>query len=308
MSFIYFACFILISVGIILALNLTPEQLRNDISALINREKTLRDRSLSVRGKKKTRRFVLELRKIKTALEETGKEKQFSVACMTSIFLMIGGSIIAIVMSNPFLIPVLALAFGIIPFVYLKRTIDIYDNHIKEELETALSIITTSYVRNDNIINAVSENIAYLKPPVRGIFEGFLAETTNITPDIRITIAHLKEKISETIFEEWCETLLACQNDRTLKDTLMPIVSKLTDVRLVNNSLKTMLAEARREYYMMVIMVLANIPLLYFLNKDWYSALMFTTFGKLVLAICGFVIIFTAIRMNSITKPIEYKR
>ncbi|MBQ6614321.1 MAG: hypothetical protein IIX18_03275, partial [Clostridia bacterium] len=99
-----------------------------------------------------------------------------------------------------------------------------------------------------------------------------------------------------------------CQNDRTIKDTLMPVVSKLTDVRLVNNALKTMLAEARRDYWIMVMMVLGNVPLLYSLNKDWYNALMHTVFGKIVLAICGVVIIFTAIRMNKITKPIEYKR
>ena len=88
----------------------------------------------------------------------------------------------------------------------------------------------------------------------------------------------------------------------------MPVVSKLTDVRLVNNSLKTMLSETRREYWMMVCMVVANIPLLYCINRDWYDALMNTTFGKVVLAISGVVIIITAIRMNKITKPIEYKR
>lgn len=55
-------------------------------------------------------------------------------------------------------------------------------------------------------------------------------------------------------------------------------------------------------------MVVANIPLLYCINRDWYDALMNTTFGKVVLAICGVVIIITAIRMNKLTKPIEYKR
>ncbi len=178
----------------------------------------------------------------------------------------------------------------------------------KGDLETALSIITTSYVRNDSIINAVKENIRYLKPPIKGIFESFLAETSSITPDIKVAILHLKEKISDSIFEEWCDVLLSCQNDRTLKDTLMPVVSKLTDVRLVNNSLKTMLDNARREYYTMVVMVVANIPILYLINKDWYNALMNTTLGKIVLAICAVVILITAMRLNKITKPVEYKR
>jgi hypothetical protein len=58
----------------------------------------------------------------------------------------------------------------------------------------------------------------------------------------------------------------------------------------------------------MVIMVVANIPILYFINKDWYHALMNTTVGKIVLAICALVIFVTALRMNKITKPVEYRR
>lgn len=308
MSAIYIVCFLALTVGIVLVLGLTPEQLTCDLAGLFQRRKSLREQSLNARGKKKSRRIAVAMQNIRTALEETGKGKQFSVALAASGLLFVVGCAVAIAIGNPFLIPVLAVAFAVIPFAYLRRTLDTYERHVKAELETALSIITTSYVRSDSIIDAVAENIDYLKPPVRGIFESFLAETTSITPDVQMAIVHLKEKISDTIFEEWCETLQSCQNDRTLKDTLMPVVAKFTDVRLVNSSLKTMLAEARREYYLMVLMVLCNIPLLYCLNRDWYNALMHTTLGKIVLAVCGTVILVTAFLMHRITKPVEYKR
>lgn len=308
MTFIYFLCFLLAAAGIVFAFGITPDSLTNDLAPIFNKKKSLRDKALTARGKKKTRKAVVEIQRIKTALEDTGKGKQFSVALAISVVLMIVGCMVAVIIDNLFLIPVLAVTFAMIPFAYLKKTISLYEKHVKEDLETALSIITTSYVRNDNIINAVSENIRYLKPPIKGIFESFLAETSSITPDIKVAILHLKEKISDSIFEEWCDVLLSCQNDRTLKDTLMPVVSKLTDVRLVNNSLKTMLDNARREYYTMVVMVVANIPILYLINKDWYNALMNTTLGKVVLAICALVIFITAMRLNKITKPVEYKR
>ena len=80
---------------------------------------------------------------------------------------------------------------------------------------------------------------------------------------------NLKEKVDDEIFREWCDTLIQCQDDRTLKDTLQPVVSKLTDVRIVNSELKTMLSPARNEYWFMVALVVGNIPLLYLLNKDW---------------------------------------
>lgn len=86
------------------------------------------------------------------------------------------------------------------------------------------------------------------------------------------------------------------------------INGKLTDVRIVNNELKTLLGEVKKEYWMMVCLVVCNIPLLYVLNKDWYDALMFTLPGKIVLAICGVVILITAVLMMKYTRPVEYKR
>ena len=308
MTALYIISFLMLAVAAVLLLNLTPEQINEDINEMFDKQQTLKEQALTARGKKRKSRIIVELEHIRRALQETGKEKQFSVACTLALLLMVAGCIVAIAIDNMFLIPVLAVAFALIPFAYLTRTIAIYETQVRGELETALSLITTSYIRNDNLVNAVNENLSQLKPPIKSIFESFLAEATVISPDIRQAIYHLKEKIKNSIYEEWCDALISCQNDRTIKDTLMPVVSKLTDVRLVNNALKTMLAEARREYWIMVMMVLGNVPLLYCLNKDWYNALMHTVFGKIVLAICGVVIIFTAIRMNKITKPIEYKR
>ena len=308
MTFVYLICFLLLAVGAVLLLKLTPERITGDLMRFVSPKQTLRDKVLTRKGKKKSRKITVELRRIKDALEQTGKGNQFAVACAASLLLMIVGCVIAIMIDNPFLVPVFAIAFAMIPFIYAKRTVAYYDNHVKEELETALSIITTSYVRTDDIVSAVKENIQYLKPPVNDIFAGFVAENMMISSDVKQSIRHLKEKVNNSIFAEWCETLVACQDDRTLKDTLMPIVTKLTDVRIVNNEIKGMLSSARIEYYMMAGMVVGNIPLLYFLNKDWFNALMFTTLGKLVLAICGLVIIVTAVLMLRFTKQIEYRK
>ena len=59
--------------------------------------------------------------------------------------------------------PVLSVAFALIPFFYTTSTLSYYEKNTKEELETALSIITTSYVRSDDIVAAVRENIKYNK-------------------------------------------------------------------------------------------------------------------------------------------------
>lgn len=308
MTFIYFICFLLITVGVIILLRLNPEKITDDLMRFVSPKQTLREKVLTAKGKKRSRKLTVELNRIRDALEQTGKGGQFSIACAASVVLMILGCILAIMIDNAFLIPVFAIAFAMIPFAYAKRTVNYYDNHIKEELETSLSIITTSYVRTDDIVTAVKENMQHLKPPVKEIFAGFVAENMMISADIKQSIRHLKEKVSNSIFGEWCDTLIACQDDRTLKDTLMPIVSKLTDVRIVNNEIKGMLVAARTEYFMMAAMVVGNIPLLYFLNRDWYAALMDTTLGKIVLAVCGLAIIVTAMMMFRFTKQVEYRK
>ena len=308
MTFVYLICFLLITVGAVILLKLTPERITSDLMRFVSPKQTLRDKVLTIKGKKKSRKLTVELNRIRDALAKTGKGGQFAIACAASILLMVIGCVVAIMIDNAFLIPVFAIAFALIPFAYAKRTVSFYDNHIKEELETALSIITTSYVRTDDIVTAVKENVQYLKPPVKDIFAGFVAENMMISSDIKQSIRHLKEKINNSIFDEWCDTLISCQDDRTLKDTLMPIVAKLTDVRIVNNEIKGMLMAARTEYWMMAAMVVGNIPLLYIINKDWYAALMFTTLGKIVLAVCGLTIIVTALLMFKYTKQVEFRK
>ena len=304
----YILGFLLLCGATVILLELTPERITNDLMKFISPQQTLRDKVLIAKGKKKSRKLTAEILHIKEALDATGKGKQFALACAASILLLVAGCIVAVIIDNYFLIPVLAVAFASLPFFYVKSTIGVYDRHVKEEMETALSIITTSYVRSDDILGAVQENITYLKPPIRGIFQSFVGDAMMISSDLKTALRNLKEKISDSVFEEWCDTLIACQDDRTLKDTLLPIVGKLTDIRIVNNELKTMLSEVKKEYWMMVCLVVGNIPILYMLNEAWYESLMFTVPGKVVLAICGIVILITAAFMMKYTKPIEYKK
>lgn len=290
---------LLLIAAIVLLLGLTPERITDDIMHLIAPKQTLRDKVKIAHGKKKSRKIVAELVYIKDALTATGNGNKFAVVCALSLVLLI---------DNLFLAPIAAIALALIPFVYAKSVISHYEKHIKLEMETALSIVTTSYIRTDDIVGAVQENISYLKPPVCEIFKAFLGEVTAINSDIKSSLETLKDKVDDDVWKEWCDSLIACQDDRTLKNTLLPVVSKLTDVRIVNNELKTILYEPRKEYFMMVAMVIGNIPLLYMLNHDWFASLMYTIPGKLMLALCGLAILITAFFMIKFTKPIEYKR
>lgn len=51
----------------------------------------------------------------------------------------------------------------------IARTAASYKKHLNEELETAISIITTSYLRTEDLIRAVKENLPYINEPVKAI-------------------------------------------------------------------------------------------------------------------------------------------
>lgn len=289
-------------------MDFTPENVTNDLISIITPKDSLREKVRTMRGNKKKHGIYKTLLKMKTALEVTGKSKQFSLACFLSLVGFAGGMILSLIIDNIFLLPVFSVTFGLLPFFYIAHTLSYYDKHTKEELETTLSIITTSYMRSDDILLSVRENLSYIKPPLREVFLSFVGDATAVTSNTKRALYNLKEKVDNEIFKEWCDTLIQCQDDRTLKDTLQPVVAKLTDVRIVNSELKTMLINARNEYWMMVFLVVGNIPLLYLLNKDWFHTLLFTTAGKAVLGVCGVVILITALFMMKYTKPIEYKR
>ncbi|KJS84684.1 MAG: membrane protein, partial [Desulfosporosinus sp. BICA1-9] len=166
----------------------------------------------------------------------------------------------------------------------------------------------TSYIRNESVITAVEENLSYLNPPVADVFQGFLADTKLISVNVKQALQAMKPRLNNDVFHEWLDAMTACQEDKTLKTTLTPIISKLSDVRVVSAELDYMMYEPLKEFITMALLLVGNIPLIYFLNKDWYSALVDTDFGKAILAVCGAVIFVSLAAVIRLTKPVEYKR
>lgn len=179
---------------------------------------------------------------------------------------------------------------------------------ISSELETALSIITTAYLRNEDIITSIEENVHYLNAPVKAVFENFISRIKLSNPDITAAILDMKTKIDNEVFAEWCDSLILCQSDRSLKSTLTPIVNKLSDMRVVNADLEYLITGPRKEFISMAFLVIGNVPLLYMLNKAWFNSLMNTVVGQIVLAISAVGIFISTAIVIKLTKPIEYKR
>lgn len=303
-----FACAGMIT-GAFLILKLKPIEFTDDLFAFLLRpKKSLREEIKESAGRKKMGLLRREISEAQAVLTMTGRGNRFSLVCAAALLLFCVGGSLAILLGNFFLAPVMAVGFLFLPFWYVKLTASHYKRDVSAELETALSVITTAYLRTEDIVTAVSENAAYLNPPVSKVFQEFLLQVQLVNPDVESALRVMKGRIDNEVFREWCDALCDCQHDRSLKSTLTPIVAKLSDMRNVNAELEYLLAEPRKEFIIMVMFVVGNIPLMYLLNKDWYEVLMHTVLGQIILSITAAVIFVSAGFMVKLTRPIEYRR
>lgn len=250
--------------------------------------------------------FNRETLEIEQLLIATGRAGRFNMVKRLSVILFSVGAVAAILIDNLFMIPIMGAGFAFAPVWYLRSTAASYKKHLNEELETAISIITTSYLRTGDILKSVKENIPYLNPPIKNHFEAFVLEAEMLNANMISTINTLKMRIPNRIFHEWCNTLIQCQSDRSMKNTLTFTVQKFSDMRIMQSELETMINEPKKEAITMMFLVIGNIPLLYVLNKTWFETLMFSMPGKITLAICAAILLFSLTKILTLSKPVEY--
>ncbi len=309
MTTLLVAAFIGLMGGSFLMLSLSPFEFAGSVAELLGRRKKSITRQIreateprKIKGLRKT---ALETKEI---LAVTGKQNLFGTLLVFSIILLIVGVFLSLMLGNLLMIPVMAIGFSLLPFWYVMFTANFYKKQLNAELETALSIITTSYLRSENFILAVEENISYLNPPVCDVFRMFLAQTNLINGNIRKALENVKYMVASEVYREWIDAIIACQDDKTLKTTLTPIISKLSDMRVVSAELDIMLYEPMKEFITMAALLIGNIPLIYFLNRDWFDTLMNTVAGKGILALSAGALFVSLAAVIRLTRPVEYKR
>ena len=302
------ACAGMISV-VFLILGIRPVEFTDSVFGFfLNPRRSLREELKASSGRKKEGILRREMKEAQAVLQMTGRGSRFSMVCAAALALFCMGGSIAILIGNFFLAPVMAVGFLFLPFWYVKLTANHYKRDVSAELETALSVITTAYLRTEDIVTAVEENTAYLNPPVSRVFQDFLIQIKMVNPDVQEALRIMRGRIDNEVFREWCDAVSDCQHDRSLKTTLTPIVAKLSDMRNVNAELEYMIAEPRKEFMIMVVFVIGNIPLMYLLNQDWYDVLMHTALGQCILAVTAAAIFISAGFVVKLTRPIEYRR
>lgn len=300
------AVFILLVTGTVCLFDLKVTDLAS-LSGRSGRAATLTDELAVMQGEIPKGFFRRESYEVEQLLRSTGRADRFESVKLFSLAGFAAGSLIAVLLKNPFLIPAAGAAFAYVPVLYVRASARAFKKSLTNELEGALSVITTSYIRTDDILKSVRENIANINPPVKGLFEDFLLESEKINANTVSALNRLKLKVPDVIFHEWVNTLIRCQSDRSMKNTLSETIQKFSVVRSVQSELDANIAEARREAFMMMGMVALNVPLLYVINREWFNTLIYTVQGKAALAVCAVIIFLSFLRIMRLSEPIEYK-
>lgn len=157
-----------LSAGCLLLLNVSPRELQQELSHtlthLSSRQLALGKRVRLAQHPKKLKGWRATIQEAKAILQQTGQANKMGIMAISSLALAILGAILGIILHIGWLAPVLAGGFALCPVWMVIFTSTFYKKRLHSELETALSIITTSYLRNENILAAVEENLPYLNP------------------------------------------------------------------------------------------------------------------------------------------------
>jgi len=306
---IYAVIAILLFVGLINLFDANPfkDEKRISLSFTKSYAKSKRDQINADRELNKREELVSKINGLLMLLD---KDWQYYYKLMFICF--VGGFIFGVVVVADFL---LAIPMGIISiplsYLILRSKAGSEIRRQLDNLENAMSIITNGYMVSENIITAVE---SYVKAKNRGLeedlikitpFDKFIANTRMINPNIKRALKILAAEIDNEDFTAWANVLILCQDDKGLKYMLKPIVQGMNDVKALQLKSDTEIANAWKNYIMMVILTFLTIPFLRMMEEEWFLILTDTTVGRILILLMIISALGSSIYAAKVNKPIR---
>lgn len=269
------------------------------------KKRTLKQRIDKIQGRTKESFFIKNLsqaRRILTATNQKNKIKTLNTLCAVGF---LAGAAISLLAQNILLLPVLSVGLTLVPMWYIKYNEFHYLKQLSSELEVALSVITSSYLRTSNLIGAVEENIHYIDRPVRDVFQSFLSEVKYISANVPDAIEKMKNSFSNSVFREWCDTILLCQSDRELRHSLQPIVDEFRDNKNLQQSMESIILMPVKNFRTLIYLAVSIIPIFYFTSREWFAVLVGTAIGKGLIAAMSAAVFYGMNKAVNLSQPIN---
>lgn len=245
-------------------------------------------------------------REARNVFETIGQAERYQRQLVVSLLCGMTGFLGGLLLKNLPLAAVLAVGLYFLPLWLSRFSLFRYQRFISDELEISLSLITTSYLRSNDILAAVEENLKSIREPVRGVFTLFCNSLKYVDANAPAQIERMKEQLDNKIFREWCDILILCQDNHLLQAALLPVVNKFAALKQQKEANETRMMQPLRYAAMMTAVVVGFCPLLFMLNRSWFEHLMYSGAGQAVLAGTAIAVFVTINKAVSLSSPISY--
>ena len=207
--------------------------------------------------------------------------------------LIFSDSVIALIVSG---------ACIVVPHTYmiLKRNRDRRER--AENLESAMRVITHEYISTLDIIKAVENSVDIIdhdKP-----FREFLVDCKMVSSNVERNLRRLEAKEDNSFFSRWIDQLILTQSDRQQIPNLTPIIEDMNDMKTAQRQNDTKVAAAWRDYFTLLIIILVSPLLIRVIQYEWYSYLITTLVGKLLVIALLASLIWSTGKALKINRPI----
>lgn len=271
-----------------------------------SKRETAREYVNRINGHKKESFATRSYREARTVYETIGQADRYQRTLLISLVCGFLGAVVGIALGNILLAGVLAGGLYFLPLWLSQFALYRYDNFLSDELETALSLITTSYMRNNNILLAVEENLAHVNEPVKGVFTSFCNNLKYVDANAPAQIEMMKAQLNNRVFQQWCDVLILCQDNHLQQASLPGIVFKFSVLKAQQQSNETRMMLPLKYAVYMSALVIGFCPGMRMLNTSWYHGLMHTLFGQLSLTAAVVVVFITLNKAIRLSRPITY--
>lgn len=306
MKLLFALAFIFVVLAILIIFKVNTASIK-DFAELLknNRTQSLKEQATT----KKKSKLSLFVSDIALALETMGQLNRLYYIFLASFLLILVGALTGITFGNVWLSIVFGIVLAAIPFFFIRSQYVEYKDLLMDEMETGLSVITSSIERTENITEAFKENLSNINKPLHDIFSQFIYSVEHNVP-IADAIEKMKSKIKNRIFTDWCDALKNVANNRTLKQSLRPIVYRIADVKIAGAEAKTILYEANSEFKAVTIFSVIFMILSYFVGPQILQSLDVTVSAPVLnflLAADVLMLFIFSVRTFLITRDINFE-
>lgn len=282
----------------------------NPIMVVMEARQAYASRALTIKGlsrkygKRKKNAVEKLLEQALKILDDTGRGEKKEAFYTVSTICIFAGLVIGITVGNLYLAAVLAAAGFLLPFLYILFTEQTYEKRLNRTLYASLNSANETFVKSGGILLAIGHDVENMMSPAKEVVGQCIGEIRYLGVNQEDAIRHMRGKINNTVFHQWCDALIRCLRDPSLYGQLKCI----EDLQDQDNIQQMLEAKVHSTIFMSFFFMIVSIFIGPFLAVSF--PLIGQTFfqsvvGQVCVALIAGLNIATLIRCARVSRPIK---